>query len=141
LEAKAQLNLARRMDIPPQPPDGPDKAEKEKERDDALARQREEAKKAQPLFLDASRRFAEAAAQLKARLGEANLDPATRQALAREVFEADLASAVNQYYLAETVLTASTSGTKERDKYLEEARAKFAALAEGSPGRRTAGVA
>src|SRR5262249_14926118 len=45
LEAKAQLNRARRMDIPPPPAaDASDKAEKERERDAAIDKQRNEAK-------------------------------------------------------------------------------------------------
>jgi len=142
MQAKAQLNRARRLEIPPPPSqDAPDRGEKEKERDGALAKQREEAKKAQPLFLQASRRFAEAAKQMKLRLEDKSIAPFTRQTLAREVFDAELAAAVNHYHLADTVVAANTAATEERVKYLEEARKGFAKLADGSPTSRTVWVA
>src|SRR5205823_5468834 len=134
VEARAQLNRARRVEVPPPPPtDAPDKAEREKERDAALARQRAEAEKSRPLFLFASKRFAEAAKQMKARLEDKSLDPLTRQALAREAFDADLASAVNQFHLADTFVVGGARETVERDKFLDDARDKFAALAKGPP--------
>jgi TolA-binding protein len=144
IEAKAQLNRARRMEVPPPLPadaPAPERLERERERDVAIAKQRDEAKKAQPLFLLASKRFHDAAEQMRAKLADKTLDPMTRQSLTREAFDAELASGINQYNLAETVLTANTSATLERNKYLEEARGVFAKLAKGSPTSRTAWVA
>ena len=106
-----------------------------------MARQREEAKKAQPLFVAASKRFAEAAQQLKTRLEDKTLPPFTRQHLAREAVEAEFAAAINLHNLAETVVAADSSATQERVKYLDAARAGFAQLAKGPPTSRTAWVA
>ena len=142
IEAKAQLNRAHRMEVPPAPAgDAPDRGEKERERDAALAKQRDEAKKAQPLFLLASKRFGEAAEQMKAKLQDKTLVPFTRQSLAREAFDAELAAAINQYNLADTVVAANTAATEERVKYLEEARGRFAKLAKGPPTNRTVWIA
>lgn len=126
LEAKAQLNRARRMDIPDTVEPG---------HEEALDRQRKEAERARPLFLTASKRFADAAKQMRARLADKSLDARTREAIAREVFDADLAAAVNQYNLAETYLSANAARAEERDKLLEGARARFAALAGGPAAR------
>ena len=142
IEARAQLNRARRMEIPPVPTnDDPARGEKEKERDAAIARQREEARKAHPLFVSASKRFAEAAQHLKTRLEDKTLPPFTRQNLSREAFDAELAAAINHYNLAETIVAADSSATQERVKYLDQARAGFARLAKGPPTNRMAWVA
>lgn len=141
IEAKAQLNRARRIEVPPPPPDGPDRAEQEAERTAAVARRQAEADKARPLFNLASQRFAEAAAQLKAKLDDKTLDPRTRQILTREAFDAELLAAINQYHLAETMFAESTKGTAERDAVLDKAQARFAELAKGPPSSRAAWVA
>src|SRR5207253_8219014 len=88
IEARAQLNRGRRVDVPPEGEPG---------REEAIDHQRAELLKARPLFLLASKQFAAAAGQLKARAKTADLDPAAKQSLAREIFDADLASAVNKY--------------------------------------------
>jgi hypothetical protein len=132
IEAKAQLNRGRRMEVPPKDDPG---------YDEAVKKQRAEMEKARPLFLTASKQFAEAAGQLKDRLKDPNLDPATRQAVAREVFDADLASAVNKYNLADTFVVTGTTDTLDRDKYYEDARATFAELAKGPPTSRNVWIA
>jgi hypothetical protein len=132
IEAKAQLNRARRMDIPPKDDPGYQAA---------YEKQKEEAGKATPVFQLASRRFADAAAQIKARLDDKALEPRLRQTLQREAFEAELATAVNSYSLADTLVAGDAKGTIARDKYLEEARGKFAKLAEGPDTSRTVWVA
>jgi len=142
IEARTQLNRARRLEIPPAPTnDDPIRAEKDKEREAALLRQRDEAKKAQPLFIAAAKRFADAAQQLKTRLEDKTLSPYIRQALAREALDAELAAAINQYHLAETVVSADSSATQERVKYLDEARSGFGRLARGPSTNRTTWVA
>jgi hypothetical protein len=142
IEAKAQLNRAKRVEVPPEPAnDDPNRAEKNKEREEALARQREEAKKAQPLFLLASQRFAEAAKQMKVRLDDKTLPPYARWNLSREAFDAELAAAINQHNLADTVVAANTAATQQRVDYLEKARAGFEKLAQGPPTNRTVWVA
>ncbi len=128
IEAKAQLNRARRMDIPPKDEEG---------HDAAIAKQQEEAGKARPLFNRASTEFAKAAQQMKAKLEDKSLDIATRQKLTREAFDADLSAAINQYYLAETFIVTGAKGTIERDKFLEEARERFAKFADGPTNSRT----
>ncbi|MBA4063805.1 MAG: hypothetical protein C0501_08850 [Isosphaera sp.] len=142
VEAKAQLNRARRMDIPPAPPaDAPDRARKEAERDRALKLQREEADKARPLFQRASGLFADAAALIKTRLEDKSLDPVARQALEREKFDADLAAAINVYNQADTVLATGAKVGLERNALLERAQKMFAELAKGPVSSRTVWVA
>jgi hypothetical protein len=141
IEAKAQLNRARRMDVPPPPAaDAADKDAKERERDAALAQQRKEADAARPLFQRASTLFAEAAAQLKARIDAAK-DPAAKAALERERFDADLAAAINVYNQADTVLATGAKVGLERNKLLERARDMFGELAKGPVTSRTVWVA
>src|SRR5262249_50918788 len=115
---KAQLNRARRMELPPKDDPGYDAA---------VTKQRQEQDKAQPLFLVASKNFDAAAKQLKAQLDGAP-DPLVRQVLEAEAADAELAAAVNQYLLAETLRSTDAARTVQRDKYLEEARIRFARL-------------
>jgi tetratricopeptide (TPR) repeat protein len=128
IAAQAQLNRGRRMELPPKDDPGFEAAQ---------SKQREEMRKAQPLFKDASTRFTDAAKQLKEKLNDPNLDPSTKLSLTREVFDANLASAINKYHLADTFLATDTKEVLERDKYLEEARDTFAELAKGPPTSRT----
>jgi hypothetical protein len=128
IAAQAQLNRGRRMELPPKDDSG---------YDDARKKQREEMLKAQPLFLDASKRFTDAAKQLKDKLNDPNLDPGTKQTLSREVFDANLAGAINKYHLADTYLATDANEVIKRDKFLEEARDTFAELAKGPPTSRT----
>ena len=132
VEAKAQLNRARRMDVPLK--DGPGDAA-------AAAKQRDEAKKAQELFKVAAKRFAEGAKLITAKLNDRNLDPLTRQSLAREKFEAELAAAVNQFHMADTVLATGVEATRQRVGFLEQAQKQFEALARGSRNNRTVWLA
>ncbi len=132
VEAKAQLNRARRMELPA--PDEPGY-------DAARSKQAEEAKKAQPLFNRASKLFGDAAEKIKAKLNEPGLDPATRQVLTREAFDAELLAAINKYNLADTFILAGAKETVTRDKYLEEARASFEKLAQGPPTSRNVYIA
>ncbi len=137
VEAKAQLNRARRMDVPPADDPG---------HDAAIAKQRAEALKARPLFNKASKLFSDAAALIKAKLTEPGLDPYFKQRLARDVFDADLLAAINKYYLADTFVSSDAKETIQRDKFLEEARGTFEKLANtdpkaGSPPTRSAYVA
>ncbi len=141
-EAKGQLSRSRRIDIPPPPAaDDPDSVRKERERDAALEKRRQEAQKARPLFLAASKKFEEAAQLLKNQLEDKKLEPALRRRLEREAFEADLAAAINIANLAETVVATGAAGTIERDKFLESARQKFAQLAKGPPNNRGVWIA
>ncbi|HVL13014.1 MAG TPA: hypothetical protein VM529_10645 [Gemmata sp.] len=132
LEGRAQLNRARRMEVPPDDDPG---------HDEAVKQQRAELLKARPHFLQASKQFAAGAEQLKSRLKEPELTPGARQALAREAFDADLASAVNKYYLADTYLLAGAKDALERNDKLEEARVRFAELAAGPQASRSAWIA
>ncbi|VTT99965.1 unnamed protein product [Gemmataceae bacterium] len=132
VEAKAQLNRARRMDVPARDDAGYDAA---------IQKQKAEMAKARPLFLLASKRFAEAATKMKARLDSLPATDPARAALTRETFDADLAAAINEYYLSETSLTTGASGVVERDKFLEASRKKFEDLAKGPPTSRTVWIA
>jgi hypothetical protein len=132
MEAKAQLNRARRMELPFRDDPGYDAA---------LSKKRQEAEKARPLFLQASKNYETAAKQLKAQLDNPALNPAARKALELDAIDAELAAAVNQYHLAETYLSADAVLQLERGKYLEEARRKFAVMANGPPNTRTYWIA
>lgn len=140
IDAREQLNRARRMEIPP-PSEKPDEAAA---RDAALQKQKAEAQKALPLFQVAAKQFNEASAQLLTRLEDKSLDPGVRRALEREAAEALLASGINQFNTAETFMPASlmTGKDKEdRNKYLEQAKITFNKLAGGPPNNRTIWVA
>ncbi len=132
VEAKAQLNRARRMEVPPKEDAG---------NAAAVAKQRDEAKKAQELFKVAAKRFTEGAEQITAKLNDKSLDPLTQKSLAREKFEAELASAVNQFYMADTILAGGVEATRQRVTFLEQAQKQFEALAKGVQNNRTVWVA
>jgi hypothetical protein len=127
IEAKAQLNKARRMEV------GDD--------DELKKQQKKEAAEAQPMFLNASKMFAAAAAQIKEKLNDPSLDAFTKQTLSREAFDADLAAAINQYYLADTFVASNADDTLKRTKFLEEARDAFGKLARGPESSRTVWIA
>ncbi len=128
LEARAQLNRAMRIEP------GDD--------DDELRKKRDvEALKARPLFLLASKRFSAAAQLIKAKLTDKSLSAATRQAIARDAFDADLAAAINQVQLADTFLGSEPESVIERSKFLDDARATLAKLATGAPTNRTVWLA
>ena len=131
IEAKAQLTRPRRMELPPRDDPG---------YESALAKKRQEGLKAQPLFLVASKNFDAAAKQINTRLEDKTLDPQTRKVLEQEATDAALAAALNQYYLAETFIEPDAVQTQQRGKFLEDARGKFARLAN-SPNTRTYWIA
>jgi len=140
LDAKEQLNRARKVEIPPPGETPAENAAREAAQD----RQKGEAAKARQPFLLASKRFAEASARLHTRLEDKALDPFLRRTLEREAFEAELASGINQFNTAETYMPASriTGPEKaERNKFLEQAKVTFGRLAKGSPTNRTVWVA
>jgi hypothetical protein len=128
IEAKAQLNRARRMDVPPSGEPG---------HDAALAKQKAELAKAQPLFLLASKRFSEAATAIKAKVDSLAANDPLKARLTREGFDADLAAAINEYYLADTFVVTDARELLKRNEYLEKARGKFEALSKGPPTSRT----
>lgn len=140
LDAKELLSRARKMDIPPPSDD----AEERKARDQAQQRQAAEAAKARPLFQLASKRFAEASVKLKEQLDDKALGFAARRALEREAFEAELASGINQFSIAETFMPEdilTVDQKKQRNKFLEDAKDAFNKLAKGPATSRTVWVA
>jgi hypothetical protein len=140
MDAKEQLNRARRMDVPP-PSENPAEA---KAREDAQDKQKLEAAKARPLFLLASKRYTEASDRIRAKLDDKTLDPMIRKTLDREAFEAELAGGINQFNTAETYMPVSrvTGAEKaERNKFLEASKDTFAKLAKGPSTNRTVWVA
>ena len=140
LDAREQLNRARRIDVPPV---GETK-EEEIARDRAQMKQKDEAKKARPLFLLASKRYAEASELLRAKIDDKGLDANVKRVLEREAFEAELAAGINQFNTAETFMPVSritTDERKERDKFLEAAKEIFGKLEKGPPTSRTRWVA
>ncbi len=140
MDAREQLNQARRMDIPPRGNDPAENAQREA----LLSKQKAEALKAQPLFLTAAKRFEEASKLLRAKLDDPGLDPATRARLEQEAFDAELAVGINQFNTAETYVPEELlSGVDKaaRDKLLEQAKTTFTAMAKGSPRSRTVWIA
>jgi tetratricopeptide (TPR) repeat protein len=127
IEAKSQLNRARRIEV------GDD--------DKLKTQQRAESEAARPLFLLASKRFADAAKQINAKLKDGSIEPSLQLSLKREAFDADLAAAINHYYMADTFLSGDTKDTIDRSKFLDEAREGFGQLAKGSPLSRTVWIA
>ncbi len=127
IDAKTQLNRARRIEV------GDDDALREQ--------QRKESEAAKPLFLLASKLFADAAQQIKTKLADGSVDPGLRVTLAREAFEAELASAINQFNLASTYLATDAKTVGDRGTALDKARDAFAVLAKGPQTSRTVWVA
>ncbi|MDY3561186.1 hypothetical protein R5W23_002448 [Gemmata sp. JC673] len=140
LDAKEVLSRARKMEVPPA---GDDAAEG-RNREQALQKQAAEAARARPLFQLASKRFAEASARLKAQIEDKALDAGPRRVLEREAFEAELASGINQFNIAETYMPdeALTGPQKtERAKFLGVAKETFNRLSKGAQTSRTVWVA
>ncbi|HEY1186058.1 MAG TPA: hypothetical protein VGE74_00315, partial [Gemmata sp.] len=140
LDAKEVLSRARKMDIPPPA----DNADERKARDQALQKQAAEAAKARPLFQLASKRFAEASEKLKVQLEDKTLSYGARRSLEREAFDAELASGINQFSIAETFMPdeiLTVDQKKQRNKFLEDAKGTFAKLGKGAITNRTVWVA
>jgi hypothetical protein len=134
LDAREQLNRARRMEIP----------EADAEKDAAQLKQKAEAAKSRPMFLLASKRYAEASKMIREKLDDPAVLPQQKRAIEREAFEAELAAALNTFNTAETYMPASrVTGPEraERNKYLESAKEAFGKLAKGPPTNRTVWVA
>jgi hypothetical protein len=136
LDAREQLNRARRIDIPPA-------GEDDVARDAAQEKQKAEAKKARPLFLLASKQYAEASGLLRGKLGEV-ADVNAKKALEREILDADLAAGINQFNTAETfmpITRQTVAEQEERNKYLEASKELFGKLDKGGASNRTVWVA
>jgi hypothetical protein len=134
LDAREQLNRARRMEIP----------EADPEKNAAQLKQKAEAGKSRPMFLLASKRYAEASKLIREKLDDAATPAAQKRAIEREAFEAELAAAMNVFNTAETYMPASrVAGAEraERNKYLETAKEAFGKLARGPANNRTVWVA
>jgi hypothetical protein len=97
--------------------------------------------KAQPLFRLASTRFANAATQMKARLEALPPGDPQRSILSREMFDADLAAAINEFYLADTYNARNAKERLLRDEFLEKSRKRFEDLAKGPLTSRTVWIA
>lgn len=137
LDAREQLNRARRIDIPPAGEGN------EKEREAAQDRQKLEAAKSRPLFELSSKRYAEAAELLRAKVAETT-DPNVKKALEREVIETELATGITQFNTAETfmpVTRQTVPDQEKRNKYLEQAKDTFGKLDKGGANNRTVWVA
>lgn len=140
LDAREQLNRARRMEIPA----AGEAPEEVAAREAAQEKQKAEAKRARPLFLLASKRFSEASDKIRTRLADMTIDIIARRTLEREAFEAELAAAINQFNTAETYMPVQriTGAEKlERNKYLEASKEAFGKLAKGPQTNRTVWVA
>lgn len=133
LDAREQLNRARRIDIPPAG-EGNDK-----ERDAAQEKQKIESAKSRPLFELSSKRYADAAELLRAKLAETT-EPNAKRALEREVIETELAAGITQFNTAETfmpVTRQTVADQEKRNKYLEQAKETFGKLDKGGANNRT----
>ncbi len=123
LDAREQLNRARKIDIPIAETDAEKPAQEAAEE-----RQKAEAQKAVPMFLLAAKRYKEASELLRAKLDDPALTPATRKALEREAFEADLASGITQFNTAEAYIPQHRLDSKDKDArnaFLEAAKETF----------------
>jgi len=142
VQAQAQLSLGLRIDIPSLPPEGsPDYDRIAQERERALQQRRKEAEKAAPLFLDAAKRYDEAAKILKARIESSTISPGEKRRLNQEIFDTELRAAINLSRIAETVLGDSPQDVKKRSDYREKALQKFEQLAKGPPSSRSVWIA
>ncbi|MCI0703091.1 MAG: hypothetical protein L0241_18595 [Planctomycetia bacterium] len=132
VEARLQLRKAQRMEI------------SEDHRDNDLAKQKKAAADARPMFEESSKRYAEASKILRAKLADKTLEPITRKTLQREAFEADLASGINQFNIAQTYMKPlSVDESKKRNVALELAKDTFLVLADpkANPQARTVWIA
>ncbi|GIW83950.1 MAG: hypothetical protein KatS3mg106_463 [Gemmataceae bacterium] len=142
MQAQAQLSRSLRIELPPPPPEGsPDFDRIMQERERALQQRRKEAEKAAPLFLDAAKRYDEAAKLLKAQADAGGISPAEKRRLNQEIFDAELRAGINLSRLAETVLGDTPQDTKLRSDHREKALKKFEQLATGSSSGRSAWIA
>ncbi|MCS7271209.1 MAG: hypothetical protein NZ703_08995 [Gemmataceae bacterium] len=142
VQAQTQLSRGLRIEVPPSPPPGTPGSEAIlQERERALQQRRKEAEKAAPMFLDASKRYAEAAQLLEAQADNKNLSPQEKQRLRQEIFEAKLRAAINQSRLAETVLGDSPQDTQLRGQHREKALKMFEQLARGAENQRSTWIA
>ena len=142
VQAQAQLSLGLRIDIPSLPPEGsPDYDRIAQERERALQQRRKEAEKAAPLFLDAAKRYDEAAKILKARTESSTISPGEKRRLNQEIFDTELRAAINLSRIAETVLGDSPQDVKKRSDYREKALQKFEQLAKGPQSSRSVWIA
>jgi len=125
LDAKAQLSKARRIDIPVEDGDA---------RSDAIKLQKAESAKSRPMFKAASDQFKKAADRIKAQI-EKTTDAPLRRALTQAMFDAQIASATNQFALADTFL--SKDETVQKADLIDKAREAFRALRddEATPAR------
>src|SRR5262249_25701129 len=122
LEAKSELAKAGRIDVP-KVKDGDAASEA------AAAPYKDKRKKAaaapRSTFLAASAEFGQAAKQIQAQLDSPKLDAATRRALEREKFDAELARGINLYNLADTYYAPDSTERIQRSNYLGEAKKVF----------------
>ena len=142
VQAQAQLSRSLRIELPLLPPEGSPEFERiMQERDRASQQRRKEAEKAAPLFLDAAKRYDEAAKLLKDQANASNLSPAEKRRLSQEIFDAQLRAGINLSRLAETVLGDSPQDTKLRSDHREKALKTFEQLATGTSSGRSAWIA
>ncbi len=92
------------------------------------AQRKAERAKARPVFEDAAKRFGQAAAAYAQKLNDADLSPAQKADVARDVFQAELDRAVNSYLLADTYDTTDAKGREARGNALKQARDLFVQL-------------
>lgn len=140
LDAKEILSRARKMDIPAASDDNDER----RAREQAQKKQYAEASKARPLFQLASKRFADASERLRTQLEDKTLPYNVRRNLEREAFEADLASGINQFSIAETFMpddVLAVAEKKLRSDFLEQAKEVFLKLGKGPSSNRTVWVA
>lgn len=119
LQAKTALNRAARVETAG--PDGQQVEGKVKEKRAAFAAIR-------PLFAEATKRFGEAAKQIKTIVDDPATDAFRRKSLTREAMLAEMDRGVNQFNLAETYFRAEGDEGLERAKALDAAQRIFADL-------------
>lgn len=100
------------------------------------------AAKARPVFLDAAKRFGEAAAEFAKKADDPNLTSTQKKDVIRDVFQAELDRAINLFQLSRTYDPPNGDKEKlERAKAIDDAKKLFNELAGRDPQNRICWVA
>ncbi len=123
INAKTRWNLIWNIVIPPEDDPGHEKAVDE---------YRQELQKTHEMFHLAIRQFSDVSKQCKTRLEDKALDPIAKQALARELLDAEFNAALNEYRISQMFSTTYVgTGPPPREVHLEKARSGLETVAKG----------
>ncbi len=122
LQAKMALNRAARIEIPTGEDGRPDRGK--------FLEKKAAFKNVRPLFVEATKRFGDAAKQMKALIESPMTDTFRKKSLTREAMLAELDRGINQFNLSETYLAAEGAEGAERGKALNDAKQIFSDLSK-----------